>query len=207
MKTIETYFSNISEIQRGRFEALFELYKYWNSKINLISRKDIDNLYLHHLVHSLAIAKYITFAPGSEIMDLGTGGGLPGIPLAIYFPEVSFLLLDSIGKKVRAAEEIAKSIGLTNVTVAHSRAEDEKRRVHFVVSRAVMPLPDLVRVATKNISKEQFNPLPNGIISLKGGDLRDEISPFRKIAEQISLNNYFSELFFQTKKLIYIPII
>ena len=206
MKSLQTYFPALTEQQINQFTALFGLYADWNARINVISRKDIDNLYLHHVLHSLAIARYITFAPGTTIMDVGTGGGFPGIPLAIFFPEVKFLLLDSIGKKVRVAEEIAKAVGLTNVEVAHARAEEEKRKCHFIVSRAVMPLPDLVRITKKNITREQINALPNGIICLKGGDLSAEIHPFKQFAEVVSLPDYFPEPFFQTKKLIYVPL-
>lgn len=172
----------------------------------MISRKDIDNLYLHHLLHSLAIARYVTFANGTRIMDVGTGGGFPGIPLAILFPASHFLLLDSIGKKIRVVREIAEAIGLTNVEAIQSRAEEEKRKFHFVVSRAVMPLPDLIRIIRKNIAKEQINALPNGIICLKGGELTAELHPFRQIAEEVALSNYFSDPFFQTKKLVYVPL-
>lgn len=206
MKIIEKYFPNLTEQQIKQLEMLQDLYIDWNDKINVISRKDIDNLYLHHVLHSIAIAKYIHFTPGSKVMDVGTGGGFPGIPLAILFPEVEFLLLDSIGKKIKVAENIAKEIGLTNVEVIHSRVENEKRIFHFVVSRAVMPLPDLVKLSRKNISKEQINSIPNGIICLKGGNLSAEIEPFKKIADQVTLTNYFKEPFFETKKLIYIPI-
>src|SRR5690554_5422994 len=156
---------------------------HWNARINVISRKDIDNLYLHHVLHSLAIAKYIRFAPGTAVLDVGTGGGFPGIPLAIFFPEVTFSLLDSIGKKVRVATEVTTAVGLTNIEFIHSRIEQEKRKVHFIVSRAVMPLPRLIKSTRKNISNEQFNSLPNGIVCLKGGDLTEEIMPFKQIAE------------------------
>ena len=206
MKIIETYFPNLTELQIKQLEMLQDLYIDWNDKINVISRKDIDNLYLHHVLHSIAIAKYIHFTPGSKVMDVGTGGGFPGIPLAILFPEVEFLLLDSIGKKIKVAENIAKEIGLTSVEVIHSRVENEKRIFHFVVSRAVMPLPDLVKLSKKNISKDQINSIPNGIICLKGGDLTAETEPFKKIADQVTLTNYFKEPFFETKKLVYIPI-
>ncbi|MDO5664555.1 MAG: 16S rRNA (guanine(527)-N(7))-methyltransferase RsmG [Bacteroidia bacterium] len=206
MSIIEKYFTSLSTRQKEQFDALFDLYSDWNSKINVISRKDIDNLYLHHVLHSLAIARYIHFQPKTSIMDVGTGGGFPGVPLAIFFPEVNFLLLDSIGKKVNVARQISQAIGLQNVECAHSRMEDEKRKFDFVVSRAVMPLPDLVKIVQKNISPEQKNALPNGIICLKGGDLTSELSSFKNKVESFSLSNYFSEPFFETKKLIYLPI-
>jgi len=202
---IEKYFTSLSNKQKVQFDALFDLYSDWNSKINVISRKDIDNLYLHHVLHSLAIAKYIRFQPQTSIIDVGTGGGFPSVPLAIFFPEVNFLLLDSIGKKVRVAREVSQAIGLQNVDFVHSRMEDEKRKFDFVVSRAVMPLPDLVKIVRKNISSEQKNALPNGIICLKGGDLTAELSPFKNKAESFPLNKYFSEPFFETKKLVYLP--
>lgn len=206
MKIIETYFPNLTEQQKKQLEQLQYLYTDWNDKINVISRKDIGNLYLHHVLHSIAIAKYIHFTSGSMVMDVGTGGGFPGIPLAILFPEVEFLLLDSIGKKIKVADNIAETIGLNNVEVIHSRVENEKRKFHFIVSRAVMPLPNLVWLSRKNISKDQINSIPNGIICLKGGDLTSEIEPFKKIADQVPLTNYFNEPFFETKKLVYIPI-
>lgn len=206
MKEIEHYFPALTEKQIKQFEALGDLYREWNSKINVISRKDIDNLYLHHILHSLAIARYISFSPGTTVMDVGTGGGFPGIPLAILFPETRFLLLDSIGKKIRVVREVADAIGLTNVEAIHARAEEEKRTFHFVVSRAVMTLPELIRIIRKNIAKEQINSLPNGIICLKGGDLTAELHPFRQVADVVSLTNYFSDPFFGTKKLVYVPL-
>ncbi|MFA6643399.1 MAG: 16S rRNA (guanine(527)-N(7))-methyltransferase RsmG [Bacteroidales bacterium] len=206
MKVIENYFQKLTELQKSQFKALFDLYLDWNNKINVISRKDIENLYLHHVLHSLAIAKYVSFAPGTKVMDVGTGGGFPGIPLAIFFPEVQFLLLDSIGKKVRVAGEIAKAIGLENVEVKHSRAEDEKRKFDFIVSRAVMLLPELVKITNKNISREQNNSIPNGVICLKGGDITSETKSFKNIVDIVSLSEYFSEPFFQTKKLVYLPV-
>lgn len=206
MKEIKHYFPALTEQQVKQFEALGDLYREWNGKINVISRKDIDNLYRHHVLHSLAIAKYISFTPGTSVMDVGTGGGFPGIPLAILFPESRFLLLDSIGKKIRVVREVADAIGLTNVEAIHSRAEEEKRTFHFVVSRAVMPLPELIRIIRKNIAKEQINSLPNGIICLKGGDLTAELHPFRQVADVVSLTNYFTDPFFGTKKLVYVPL-
>ena len=206
MESILKYFPNITEKQKEQFAALYDLYYDWNSKINVISRKDIENLYEHHVLHSLAIAKYITFKPGTTIMDMGCGGGFPGIPLAIMFPEVDFHLVDSIGKKVRVAGEIAKSIGLTNVRTSHSRAEEIKDKYSFVVSRAVMQLPDLVKICRKNISKEHINALPNGIICLKGGDMTSETEPFKSCREIINVSNYFQEEYFKDKKVVYVQI-
>ncbi|RNC65368.1 16S rRNA (guanine(527)-N(7))-methyltransferase RsmG [Proteiniphilum sp. X52] len=206
MKSIETYFPSLTAQQKQQFEALSDLYAGWNAKINVISRKDIHNLYPHHVLHSLAIARYVRFTPGTTIMDVGTGGGFPGIPLAIFFPDVRFVLLDSVGKKVMVAKEISDAVGLKNIEAVHARVEAEKRKFHFIVSRAVMPLPQLVRIASKNISSEQMNALPNGLICLKGGDLTAELHPFRRVAELVSLSDYFSEPFFQTKKLVYVPL-
>ena len=206
MESILKYFPNITEKQKEQFAALYDLYYDWNSKINVISRKDIENLYEHHVLHSLAIAKYITFKPGTTIMDMGCGGGFPGIPLAIMFPEVDFHLVDSIGKKVRVAGEIAQSIGLTNVRTSHSRAEEIKDKYSFVVSRAVMQLPDLVKICRKNISKEQKNVLPNGIICLKGGDMSGETQAFRNCCEITDVSSYFGEEFFKDKKVVYVQI-
>lgn len=206
MDIIKKYFPNLSEKQTEQFAALYDLYYDWNSKINVISRKDIENLYEHHVLHSLAIAKYITFKPGTKIMDMGCGGGFPGIPLAIMFPEVEFHLVDSIGKKVRVASEIAQSIGLENVRTSHSRAEEIKDKYHFVVSRAVMQLPDLVKICRKNISNEQNNVLPNGIICLKGGDMNNETRMFKNCREIIELTNWFDEEYFKDKKVVYVQI-
>ncbi len=206
METILKYFPGLSDRQKEQFTALYGLYSDWNSKINVISRKDIGNLYLHHVLHSLAIAKYITFRPGTTVMDLGCGGGFPGIPLAIMFPEVQFHLVDSIGKKVRVAGEIAAAIGLTNVRTSHCRAEEIKEKYSFVVSRAVMQLPDLVKICRKNISKEQSNALPNGIICLKGGDMSAETQAFRNCREIIDVSSYFSEEYFKDKKVVYVQI-
>ena len=206
MENITKYFPNLSDKQKEQFAALYALYYDWNSKINVISRKDIENLYLHHVLHSLAIAKYITFKPGTTIMDMGCGGGFPGIPLAIMFPEVQFHLVDSIGKKVRVAGEIAQSIGLTNVRTSHSRAEEIKDKYSFVVSRAVMQLPELVKICRKNISKEQCNALPNGIICLKGGDMTAETRAFKNCSEIIDISNYFAEDYFKDKKVVYVQV-
>lgn len=205
MNIITKYFPNLSEEQTTQFRSLSDLYRDWNSKINLISRKDIDNLYEKHILHSLGIAKVIEFTDTTTILDVGTGGGFPGIPLAILFPKVNFLLLDSIGKKVKVAEDIARQIGLKNVECKHSRVEEEKQRFNFIVSRAVMPLADLVKISKKNIDPEQKNAIPNGFLILKGGDLQEEVKPFRRKAVQYELSNYFDEEFFNTKKVIYLP--
>lgn len=206
MDIILKYFPNLSDTQREQFSALGELYADWNSKINVISRKDIGNLYEHHVLHSLGIAKIINFRPETQVMDLGTGGGFPGIPLAILFPEVRFHLIDSIGKKVRVASEVAQAVGLTNVTTRHCRAEEEKELFDFVVSRAVMPLGDLLKIIQKNIMAGGRNALPNGLICLKGGELGSEITPVRNKAMVTELSTFFTEEYFDTKKVIYVPI-
>ena len=203
MELILKYFPDLTEEQKRQFAALYDLYTDWNSKINVISRKDIENLYEHHVLHSLGIAKVIRFKPGTKVMDLGTGGGFPGIPLAILFPEVQFHLVDSIGKKVRVATEIAGSIGLKNVTTRHARAEEEKQLFDFVVSRAVMPLTDLLKIIRKNISPKQQNALPNGLICLKGGELEKETMPVKNKTTMWNLKEFFGEEFFETKKVVY----
>lgn len=206
MELINKYFPNLSEQQQQQFSALYDLYVDWNAKINVISRKDIENLYLHHILHSMAIAKIINFKPGTAIMDVGTGGGFPGIPLAILFPECTFHLIDRIGKKLKVAAEIAEAIGLTNVTFRHCGVEEEKTKFDFVVSRAVMPLGDLVNLIRKNIKKEQINGLPNGLICLKGGELQHEIKPVKNNTVLFNLTDYFDEPFFDTKKGVYVQI-
>lgn len=203
---IRKYFPDLSENQQRQVAMLAELYSDWNAKINVISRKDIDHLYEHHVLHSMAIAKMINFRPGTKILDFGTGGGFPGIPLAILFPECQFKLIDGTGKKIRVAQEVANAIGLKNCQPEHLRGEDEKGKYDFVVSRAVMPLPDLVKIVKKNISKEQRNAMPNGVICLKGGDLQAETQPFRRIVEKASLDQWFSEEWFKEKHLIYLPL-
>jgi len=205
MEIIKKYFVDLTGKQESQLTALQEIYADWNSKINLISRKDIGNLYVNHVLHSLGIAKVLRFSDGTFIMDVGTGGGFPGIPLAILFPCVQFLLLDSVGKKIKATEDIARQIGLDNVECRQARVEDEKRLFHFVISRAVMTIPDLVRKAQKNISRNQQNALPNGFFCLKGGDLREEIKPFKNLSIEYLLSDYFEEEFFKTKKVIYLP--
>lgn len=206
MDIILKYFPNLSEEQKRQFEALYDLYFDWNSKINVISRKDIENLYIHHVLHSLGIAKVIQFKDGSQIMDVGTGGGFPGVPLAILFPKCDFLLVDSIGKKIKVATEVSTAIGLKNIKFRHCRAEEEKGKFDFVVSRAVMPLGDLVKIVRKNISHEQQNPLPNGLICLKGGELQNEVQAFRKFVEIDDLSSFFEGEFFETKKVVYVPL-
>lgn len=206
MELIDKYFPNITAEQHERFAALKELYEDWNAKINVISRKDIGNLYEHHVLHSLGIAKVINFKPGTKVMDLGCGGGFPGIPLAILFPETEFHLVDSIGKKIRVCNEVIAGTGLTNVTTRHCRAEEEKGLFDFVVSRAVMPLADLVKLCRKNIAKTQQNALPNGLICLKGGELEHETLPFKKSLMMTDLKDYFKEEYFETKKVVYLGI-
>ena len=205
MEIILKYFKDLTDEQKRQFAELDALYHDWNSKINVISRKDIDNLYEHHVLHSMAIGKLIHFREGTQILDFGTGGGFPGIPLAILFPQCSFKLIDGTGKKVKVATEVARAIGLTNVVTEHLRGEDEKGKFDFVVSRAVMPLPDLVKIVTKNISKKQNNALPNGIICLKGGNLDAELRPYRHLAEVTPVSNWFKEDWFKEKNIIYLP--
>ncbi|MBP3374783.1 MAG: 16S rRNA (guanine(527)-N(7))-methyltransferase RsmG [Bacteroidaceae bacterium] len=203
MELIKKYFKNLSPTQIAQFEQLDELYHDWNSKINVISRKDIDNLYEHHVLHSLGIAEVINFKPGTKIMDLGTGGGFPGIPLAIMFPECHFHLVDSIGKKVKVCTEVAQALNLKNVTTEWTRAENIRDKYHFVVSRAVMPLADLVKIVRKNIATEQINSMPNGLICLKGGELANETLPMRSHTLITPLSDYFEEEFYSTKSVVY----
>ena len=205
MEQLLKYFPNLSESQIRQFSMLNELYRDWNSKINVISRKDIDNLYEHHVLHSLAIAKALNFKPATKILDFGTGGGFPGIPLAIMFPECTFKLIDGTGKKIKVATEVAQAIGLKNCFPTHLRGEVEKGKYDFVVSRAVMPLPDLVKIVRKNISPKGVNALPNGIICLKGGDLQSEVSKYRNIVETTEITNWFEEPWFKDKYVIYLP--
>lgn len=204
MEILKKYF-HLTAFQEQQFAALGVLYPEWNAKINVISRKDIDNLYEHHILHSMAIAKIINFQPGTTVMDIGTGGGFPGIPLAILFPEVQFTLIDSIGKKIRVAQEIANAIGLKNVVIKQLRAEEEKGKYDFIVSRAVMPLGDLKKLVQKNIAKPNKNAMPNGMIVLKGGELQAELHPFRNIVEVQDIYELMPEEFFKTKKVIYLP--
>ena len=205
IEIIKKYFPQLSAKQIEQFTALNALYHDWNAKINVISRKDIDNLYEHHVLHSLAVAKRINFREGTNILDFGTGGGFPGIPLAIFFPEANFKLIDGTGKKVRVAQEVANAIGLENVLPAHLRGEEEKGKFDFIVSRAVMPLPDLIKIVKKNIAYDQHNVLPNGVIVLKGGNLEGELMPYKRIAEKTELSQWFEEDWFKEKYLIYVP--
>ena len=200
------YFPHLSETQLQQFAALGELYRDWNAKINVISRKDIDNIYQHHVLHSLAIAKIINFRPGTRILDFGTGGGFPGVPLSILFPECQFKLIDGTGKKIRVAQEVCNAIGLKNCAPTHLRGEDEKDKYDFIVSRAVMPLPDLVKLMRKNISKTSQNALPNGVLCLKGGNLQAELQPYHKIVETTDISQFFSEEWFKEKYVIYLPL-
>ena len=203
---ITKYFTGLTDEQKAQFGRLDALYREWNAKINVISRKDIDNLYLHHVLHSLGIAKIIRFRPGTHIMDIGTGGGFPGIPLAILFPECQFKLIDSIGKKVKVAQAVAEAIGLENVACEHRNVVEERARYDYVVSRAVMTAPELVKLIRKNVHHEQHNALPNGLLCLKGGDLEEELRPFGSRCDQWDLSQFFEEPFFETKKAIYITL-
>ena len=205
MEQILNYFPNLTAEQQGQLAQLYELYADWNTKINVISRKDIENLYEHHVLHSLAIGKALRFKPGTKVLDFGTGGGFPGIPLAILFPEVDFKLIDGTGKKIRVATEVAQAVGLKNVKAEHLRGEDERGQFDFVVSRAVMPLPDLVKIVRKNISRKQQNAMLNGIFVLKGGNVEGEIAPFHHKAEVTPLSTLFKEEWFKEKSVIYLP--
>ncbi|MFZ4582174.1 MAG: 16S rRNA (guanine(527)-N(7))-methyltransferase RsmG [Paludibacter sp.] len=206
MQLIRQYFPNLTPTQLEQFEQLYDLYYDWNSKINVISRKDIENLYLHHILHSLSIAQVINFKSNTSILDVGTGGGFPGVPLAIMFPEVKFTLIDSIGKKIKVGTEVANAIGLKNIVLNHLRVQDEKGKYDFVVSRAVMPLDDLVKLVKKNCNKTNINAIPNGLICLKGGELHHEILPYKNIADTYNISDFFNEEFFKTKKVVYVPL-
>ena len=205
MEKILRYFPNLTAEQTLQLEKLDALYHDWNAKINVISRKDIDNLYEHHVLHSLAIAKALRFRPGTKVLDFGCGGGFPGVPLALMFPDVQFRLIDGTGKKVRVAQEVANAIGLKNVDACHIRGEEERGKYDFIVSRAVMPLPDLVKIVRKNIAPHQQNSIPNGILCLKGGNLDAELQPFRNVVEKTELSAFFQEEWFKEKYLIYLP--
>lgn len=205
MDTILKYFPELTETQKIQFAALYDLYHEWNAKINVISRKDIDNLYEHHVLHSISIAKALKFRSGAKVLDFGCGGGFPGVPLAIMFPETQFKLIDGTGKKVRVAHEISQAIGLKNVDACHIRGEEEHGKYDFIVSRAVMPLPDLVKIVRKNISNKHCHSVANGILCLKGGNLNEELKPFSKVVEKTELSTFFSEEWFKEKYLVYLP--
>ena len=205
MELIKKYFPELTDEQERQFAMLDELYRDWNAKINVISRKDIDNLYEHHVLHSLALAKALHFKAGTKVLDFGTGGGFPGIPMAILFPEVQFKLIDGTGKKIRVATEVAQAIGLKNVVAEHRRGEEEKGKYDFVISRAVMPLPDLMKIVRKNISSKQQNAMMNGVFVLKGGNIDSEIHPYRKNVEVSDISQWFKEEWFKEKYVIYVP--
>ncbi|MBD5295288.1 MAG: 16S rRNA (guanine(527)-N(7))-methyltransferase RsmG [Bacteroides sp.] len=207
MNEIFKNFPHLSPTQREQFEEMARLYPEWNDKINVISRKDIDNLCVNHILHSLAIAKFISFKEGSRVMDIGTGGGFPGIPLAVMFPEVKFHLIDRIGKKLRVASDVAEHLGLTNVTFQHGDVGECHELFDFVVSRAVMPQPDLLRLIRKNISPKGCNAIPNGLITLKGGDLRSELGGLLSSSEIIPISDFFPQPFFETKMIVYTPVV
>lgn len=202
LELLQKYFPDLSEKQKSEFEKLDPLYKEWNEKINVISRKDMDSLYEKHILHSLGIAKIMEFTSKTKVLDIGTGGGFPGIPLAILFPEVQFTLIDSIGKKITVVKEISQELGLKNITAIHGRAEDSKEKFHFVVSRAVTQMPVFLRWLRGKFEKEQFNPKHNGVLYLKGGDLAEELAGLK--TEIFPLSNYFEEPFFETKKVVYL---
>ena len=205
MDEIRKYFIELTATQLEQLTQLGELYRTWNERINVVSRKDIDNLYLHHVLHSLAIAKYVQFKTGTRVLDFGTGGGFPGIPLAIVFPECSFKLIDRTAKKIRVTQEIAAAIGLTNATAEQKSGEEERGEYDFVVSRAVMPLPDLMKIVKKNISREQRNALPNGLICLKGGNLDAETRTVKKVVDITPVGNWFEDEWFEEKNVVYVP--
>ena len=205
MDEIRKYFTELTGTQFEQLTQLGELYRTWNERINVVSRKDIDNLYLHHVLHSLAIAKYVQFKAGTRVLDFGTGGGFPGIPLAIVFPECRFKLIDRTAKKIRVTQEIAAAIGLTNATAEQKAGEEERGEYDFVVSRAVMPLPDLMKIVKKNISREQRNALPNGLICLKGGNLDAETRTVKKVVDITPVGNWFEDEWFEEKNVVYVP--
>lgn len=206
MELIHKYFPLLNTDQKDKFSQMESVYAHWNEQINVISRKDFEHLYERHVLHSLAIAKFIRFTPGTKVLDVGTGGGFPGIPLAIFFPEVKFHLVDSIGKKIKVVNGVIESLKLENATAEQVRVEQMKTRYDFIVSRAVTRFPEFVNWIRKNVADKQQNAIPNGVIYLKGGDITAEIQPFRKMALVQNLYEYFDEEFFETKKLVYLPL-
>ena len=206
MEHILKYFPELTDVQRNQLAQLETLYPEWNAKINVISRKDIENLEVNHILHSLGLVRFVKFTPGTRVMDLGTGGGFPGIPLAVYYPDVTFHLVDRIGKKLKVAQDIAERIGLTNVTFQHGDVKEVKGKFDFVVSRAVMDLGDMVPLVKRYIDSEDRNAVPNGLLCLKGGDLSDEISKYHNKVLIDELSSYFKEEFFKTKKILYLPL-
>lgn len=205
MHLILKYFPNLTDVQIKQFEALEDLYQDWNLKINVVSRKDIDELYLRHVLHSLAIAKIIEFKVGSHILDVGTGGGFPGIPLAILFPECHFHLVDSIAKKIKVVQEVSKGLGLSNIKTTHARVEEINGKYDFIISRAVAAMPTFVHWVKGKIAKKNNHSLKNGIIYLKGGDLSEELKDYKN-AKIYNITNFFDEDFFDTKKVVYLPL-
>lgn len=201
---IFNYFPQLNNKQREQFAALFDLYKYWNERVNVISRKDIDFLYEHHVLHSLSIAKIISFDNNASVMDAGTGGGFPGIPLAIYFPETKFVLVDSVGKKIKVVNEIALSLELKNVTAMHERIENIKMQFDFAVTRATSTIDELMSWTKQKYKKQNMHDLPNGLISLKGGNLDDELKKYKTVSKVFEIKDYFSEEFFETKKVVHL---
>jgi 16S rRNA (guanine527-N7)-methyltransferase len=206
MDEILKYFPLLSDRQKEQFSVLKTLYEEWNSKINVISRKDMDNFYLHHVLHSLAIAKLITFIPGTKILDIGTGGGFPGIPLSILFPSVGFSLLDSIEKKIKVVREVSLELGLLNINTLRMRAEEHKLKYDFVLSRAVTAFPEFYKMTSKNITPGGKNKIRNGIIYLKGGDLTNELKGFTNTITIVDIKDFFPEPFFETKRIVYLPV-
>ena len=206
MEILTKYFPDLTDQQMNQFGRLGSLYEEWNSQINVISRKDIEQLYERHVLHSLAIAKIIQFKPHTTVLDVGTGGGFPGIPLAILFPETSFMLIDSIGKKIKVVNEVASALKLTNVTAEHIRVEEVKQKFDFVVSRAVTAFPRFVSMVRTKVASKSNNDLPNGILYLKGGDFEEEVEPFRKQIQVYELQSFFQEEFFETKRLIHMTL-
>ena len=206
MTVIDKYFPELSDRQREQLNTMLRLYPEWNEKINVISRKDIQNLEVNHILHSLALVKFVKFTTGTTVMDLGTGGGFPGLPLAVYFPNVKFHLVDRIGKKLKVAQDIAQQAGLSNVTFQHGDVLEVKDKFHFVVSRAVMPLPDMVKLVRRFISADNHNAIPNGLLCLKGGELEQEVARYHNQVLVDDISSYFKEDFFKTKKIVYLPI-